>query len=112
MGVCCRLPVAGVSKHYYTVLDVSPVGEILVIGLHFKAIPKDRGRCATREAQTAILCDIVRREALERCVLLLVRVSYSCADFLEGLRVYMCRRLLCVTVRWVRVCVFVQKASS
>ncbi len=57
---------AGVSKHFYTVFDIAGIGEVLLVGVHLKAQPTTPLKCAQREAQAAVLINLIRKHALER----------------------------------------------
>jgi len=48
----------GVSKHYYTQYDINGK-TVFLVGAHLLAFPTDTSRCASREAQAAILQDLV-----------------------------------------------------
>jgi endonuclease/exonuclease/phosphatase family metal-dependent hydrolase len=48
----------GVSKHYYTEYNINGK-TVFLVGAHLLAFPTDTSRCASREAQAAILQDVV-----------------------------------------------------
>ena len=48
----------GVSKHYYTMYNINGK-TIYMVGAHLLAFPTDTSRCASREAQAAILQDLI-----------------------------------------------------
>lgn len=50
----------GISKHFYTVLDVENFGKIGIIGLHLLAFPDDQNRCVQREAQAVVASNLAR----------------------------------------------------
>ena len=60
-----RKPTTAVSKHYFTVMTIDGVGEVLVVGAHLKARPTSPEPCAQREAQAAVLANIIRKNAIE-----------------------------------------------
>ena len=50
----------GVSKHYAAIVDIGPL-ELLVVGVHFLALPEDASRTRPREAQARVirqLCEL------------------------------------------------------
>jgi len=67
-----RPKTTGVSKHFFAVL-VGPgsIGEILLVGVHFKARPTQPKSCAKREAQAALIEDMVRAHGHGRHVIVL-----------------------------------------
>jgi preprotein translocase subunit SecG len=60
----------GVSKHYYAWINI-PIDKnglnltLLVVGIHFKAIPNQPLSCAQREAQAMIIRDTIRTSLLQ-----------------------------------------------
>lgn len=62
----------GVSKHYWSVFAVPGLGkELLVVGAHLKARPNEPRSCAQREAQAAVLAEVVREQSHGRHIVLL-----------------------------------------
>jgi len=62
---------SGVSKHYYTKFQVQAGNgtakiTIVLIGLHFLAIPDDPSRCFQREAQATVIHDLVEEQVFSQ----------------------------------------------
>ena len=55
----------GVSKHYYTTFHINGIN-ITMIGVHFKAIPRDINSCAQREAQAMIIQQVINEQIVDR----------------------------------------------
>lgn len=49
---------SGVSKHYYTTLNINKI-PIAIVGAHLLAYPTDPSRCASREAQAMVLQETI-----------------------------------------------------
>eukprot|EP01062_Namystynia_karyoxenos_P065942 TRINITY_DN59995_c0_g1_i1.p1 TRINITY_DN59995_c0_g1~~TRINITY_DN59995_c0_g1_i1.p1 ORF type:complete len:413 (+),score=123.38 TRINITY_DN59995_c0_g1_i1:75-1241(+) len=56
----------GVSKHFYTELQLAPGFAIGVVGLHFLAYPDRADRCPKREGQAAVIGEIIRERFAPR----------------------------------------------
>lgn len=49
---------SGVSKHYYTVININNIS-IAIVAAHLLAYPTDSSRCASREAQAMVLQETI-----------------------------------------------------
>lgn len=70
----------GVSKHFYTTLDVQNFGRIGLFGVHFLAFPSDKARCVQREAQATVIAELVEKTYTE-LKLDHVIIAGDCNDF-------------------------------
>ena len=59
----------GVSKHWYGTINTETVGEILLIGVHFKARPNDPKSCSKREAQASVLIKLIKQHRKNKHVI-------------------------------------------
>lgn len=55
---------SGVSKHYYTTLQINAI-PVAIVGAHLLAYPTDSSRCASREAQAIILQETIAQLSMK-----------------------------------------------
>ena len=75
---------SGVSKHWFGVLDIDAIGEVLVVGAHLKARPNHPKSCSKREAQARVLIELVKQHGKDRHVILMGDLNDFDGDVLDA----------------------------
>ena len=79
-----KMKTTGVSKHWFGILHVSGVGEMLIVGVHLKARPNHPKSCSKREAQARVLIDLVKQHGQNRHVILMGDFNDFDGDVLDA----------------------------
>mmetsp|Transcript_16917 Transcript_16917/g.23541 ORF Transcript_16917/g.23541 Transcript_16917/m.23541 type:complete len:364 (-) Transcript_16917:50-1141(-) len=62
-----RASTSGVSKHYYTTIDIPGIDTpVLFVGAHLLAFPDDVYRCQQREAQASVLQQVIKAQGVDK----------------------------------------------
>ena len=79
-----KIKSSGVSKHWFGVLNIDTIGEVLVVGAHLKARPNHPKSCSKREAQARVLVELVKQHGKDRHVILMGDLNDFDGDVLDA----------------------------